>query len=52
MNSNMDDPEIYCLKFIILGDSTVGKTALINRYVYGDFYENAYNVKKLHFLFQ
>ena len=38
------DPDIYTLKYIVLGDSTVGKTALINRYVHGGFAENGYNV--------
>jgi len=31
------DPEIYKVQFIILGDSAVGKTAFIHRYVYNKF---------------
>lgn len=38
------DPETYPVKFIVLGDSTVGKTALINRYVHGFFGEDGINV--------
>ena len=41
------DLESYPVKFIVLGDSTVGKTALINRYVHGIFNENGYNVYNL-----
>lgn len=37
-------PETFILKFIILGDSTVGKTALLHRYIHGDFASNGLNV--------
>lgn len=41
---NNTNQEVYLLKFIILGDSTVGKTALLYRYVHGDFASNGLNV--------
>jgi GTPase SAR1 family protein len=46
-----DSKQVYTLNIILLGDPTVGKTSLVNRFVDGTFSENTKSTVRFFFNF-